>query len=757
MLSLDSERFFLSMPLLAILSLHLIGRHLFRKILFVGFLFLSIAIGVLTGLVIVYKSDLPQVQTLEDYRPNVITELYSDDGRIVGSFALEHRLVITSEQIPRLLQDAIIATEDQRFEKHFGIDIRGVARALIIDIIHWKKVEGASTLTQQLGRLCFLTPERSFKRKFQELLISLQIERYYTKQQIMTLYCNQLYLGHGTYGFEAASQFYFSKSLKDLKLEEVALLAGLPAIIHLYTPLSHPERVKVRRDHVLDRLLEMKIISREVAEQAKQIPLTLKLSIWQNSSAPYFVEENRKYLERKYGTETVHEKGLRVYTTLNMDMQEAANQALQKGLESYDRRHGWRGVKTNILGRQLGTLEKYEHEDWKKPPSPGHQMTGLIMSVDANTAQVRFGSYAAQLGASGIAWTGKKSPAEILMGGDLVLFKILAVDLPKKQVKAELDQKPVLQGALVAIDSSTGEVKAMVGGSDFHDSKFNRATQALRQTGSAFKPFIYTMAIDQGMTAADTIVDAPISFPSAQGTWTPHNYDQKFEGAISLRRALAQSRNIPAIKLLQRFGVQKGIEYAHKFGVTSPNLSPYLPLALGSAEITLMEMTSAFTVFPNDGVRILPRLIKTVTDYSGAIKEENLVEVREVVSQSTARTMVELLRGVVEMGTAQPAKGLKRPVAGKTGTTNDFTDAWFIGFTPNLTCGVWVGFDQKKTLGKGETGAKAALPIWIDFMQQVLKDKPPEEFTGLVLPSQQPAAELDTADDATGDGETPPE
>ncbi len=745
------------MPLLAALSIKLSGKKVFSWLLFLFFLFLSITLGSLIGLVIVYKSDLPEVQTLEDYRPNVITELYSDDGQIIGSFALERRIVVPYEKIPRQLQDALIAAEDQRFEKHFGVDVRGIFRAGFRDLLAWKKVEGASTLTQQLSRLCFLTPERSFKRKFQELLTALQVERFYTKQQIMTMYCNQLYLGHGTYGFEAAAQYYFGKTLKDLTLEETAMLAGLPAVVHLYTPLSQPEKIKARRDRVIDRMISEGKITPEVGFKAKQSALILKLAPWQNDLAPYFVEELRKYLEKKYGTATVHEKGLRVYTTLNIEMQQAANEALRRGLEAYDHRHGWRGVKTNILSQRIGTLNEFNYEDWKKPPVAGKILTGLIMSVGAVTAQVRFGEYRAWLEESSISWTGKKSSAELFKPGDLVSFTVQSVDDNRKQLKVELYQRPQIQGALVVIDSSTGEVKALVGGSDFRESKFNRATQALRQTGSCFKPIIYTMAVDQGMKPTDTIVDAPISFPSGQGVWTPHNYDEKFEGAISLRRALAQSRNVPAVKLLNRFGAAKGIEYARKFGITSPSLPPYLPLALGAGEVTLMEMTSAFTVFPNDGVRILPRLIKTVTDYSGTLTEENLVVVREVVSQETARSMVELLRGVVEMGTAQQAKVLKRPVAGKTGTTNDFTDAWFIGFTPTLTCGVWVGMDQKRSLGKGETGARAALPIWVDLMQAALKDKPSEDFAGTATLPAPPAVKLDTADDAAGEGETVPD
>ncbi|PYV89069.1 MAG: penicillin-binding protein [Acidobacteria bacterium] len=739
------------------LSVVIEGRNVLGKILFVVLLLVSIALGAFTGLFIVYKSDLPQVQELEDYRPNVITELYSDDGRVIGSFALERRIVVSYEQIPKLLREAIIATEDQHFETHWGVDFFGIARALFKDMIALRKAEGASTLTQQLSRLCFLTPEKSFKRKFQEILFSIQIERYYTKPQIMTLYCNQVYLGHGTYGFEAAAQYYFSKTLKDLRLEEIALLAALPRNHVYYSPINNPENARRRRDHVIDRIAKEDKISPVVAEMAKKAPLTLSVSSRQNTLAPYFGEEIRKYLEQKYGSEAVHEKGLRVYTTLNIEMQQAANEALKEGLEDFDKRHGWRGVNSNILKQKVGTVENYEHEDWKRPPVPGNRITGLVISVKPKSALIKFGKYAAQITEQNIAWIGKRSLAKTFSPGDLALFKVLNVDLSKKQLRVELDQRPLVQGGLVVIESSSGEIKAMVGGYDFESSKFNRATQAYRQTGSAFKPFVYTMALDQGMLPTDTILDSPVSFPSGQGQWSPQNYDHKFEGVITLRRALAQSRNVPAVKLLSQFGVEKGIEYVRKFGVTSPNLAPYLPLALGSAEITLLEMASAYTVFPNDGVRILPRFIKRVTDYVGEVREENHVEVREVVSQATARAMVELLRGVVEFGTAQKAKMLKRPVAGKTGTTNDYTDAWFIGFTPSITCGVWVGYDQKKSLGKGEVGARAALPIWIDFIQQVTRNKPPEEFAGLRAPERKPLEKLDTVDDAAGDGEMSPE
>jgi penicillin-binding protein 1A len=745
------------MPYLAALSLQFRGKTLFGTVIFVLLLLVCIALGAFTGLLIVYKSDLPEVRQLEDYRPNVITELYSDDGRTIGSFALERRVVITSEQIPKLLKEALIATEDQNFERHWGVDITGITRALFKGLIHWRRIQGTSTITQQLSRLCFLNSEKSFKRKFQELLFSIQIERFYTKSQILTLYCNQVPLGHRTYGFQAAAQFYFSRSLNELKLEEIAVLAAMPAIAHFTSPVTNSERVKIRRNYVLDRMVKKGNISPSQAAAAKAAPLELRVSTRQNELAPYFAEEVRKYLEQKYGSAAVNERGLRIYTTLNVEMQQAANAAVRRGLEEFDRRHGWRGIQANVLKQKSISLESYVHEDWKKAKLPGSRLTGLVVSVKPKVARIKFGEYEATLRDADIAWTGRKSLTALLKVGDLALFRILQVEPSQRHLQVELFQTPEVQGALVAIDSASGDIKALVGGYDFGGSQFNRATQALRQTGSAFKPFIYAMALDHGMAPTDTIEDTPISFPSGESQWSPQNYDHKFEGVITLRRALAQSRNVPAVRLLNRFGIDLGIEYARKFGVTSPNLSPYLPLALGSAEVTLLEMTSAYSVFPNDGVRLLPQLIKRVTDYGGEIKEESLVQVSDVIPQSTARSMVSLMQSVVELGTAQRAKRLRRPVAGKTGTTNDYTDAWFIGFTPSLTCGVWIGYDKKKSLGRGETGARAALPPWVDFMEKAVKDKPVETFAPVTLPQKPVLQRVDTADEASGDGETAPE
>ncbi len=723
------------MPSLAALSFYFRENTVFRRLIFVFLLLASIGIGALSGLLIVYRSDLPRVQELQDYQPNVITELYSDDGRIIGSFALERRIVVAYQDIPPMLRDALIATEDKNFESHWGVDIRGIARAVVKAAIGGRRIQGTSTITQQLSRLCFLTAEKSFKRKFQEFLFSIQIERFYTKSQVFTLYCNQVPLGHRTYGFEAASQFYFSKSLKDLSLNQIAVLAALPAIAHLRSPMQMKDRVTVRRNYVLRRMVEEGKITGEQAEAAKQKPLGLQIASRGNDLAPYFAEEVRKYLAGAYGSQAVRERGLRAYTTLNLEMQQAASDALTKGLEVYDQRHGWRGIQTNILAQGRASLDSFQHKDWTRSPIVGQRRMGLVVRVTDKTAQVKFGSYRGTLSRSGSRWTGRRSLRKLLKVGDLALFRITGIDPRRRVVNMELTQKPKVQGAIVAIDNASGEIKAMVGGYDFAESKFNRSTQAYRQTGSAFKPFVYTLALEEGMTAEDVIEDAPISFSNSGRRWSPRNYDGKFEGVITLRRAFAQSRNVPAVRLADHFGIEKVIETARRFGVTSPSLAPYLPVALGAAEVTLLEMTSAYSAYGNDGVRVTPRYLRRVTDYEGATKEEKLVEVNDVISRETARAMVVLLRSVVEEGTARRARVVNRAVAGKTGTTNDYTDAWFIGLTPTLTCGVWVGFDQKRSLGRAETGGRAALPIWIDFIRRVTREKSPEQFPPPIAPA----------------------
>ena len=696
-----------------------------------GFLLLiSIAVGASVGVLFVYSSELPEVRALEDYKPDTVTELYADNGQQIGSFALQRRILVTYDQIPAVLRDALIATEDQHFESHWGVDVPRVFQAAWRNAVSGHITQGASTLTMQLAGTLFLNrSDRSYRRKIQEALLAVQIERYYTKRQILTMYCNQIYLGHGNYGFESASEFYFGKTLKDLTLPEAALLV---AVVRgpTYSPLLHPERALARRNLVISRLVAAGTLTRNAMEEAQKQPLGLHIQYPRNDFAPYFVEDIRKYLEHNYGTEAVHERGLRVYTTLNVAMQRAANRALKDGLHAYTRRHGWKGNLTNILAEHLGTLDKFQADDWRRTIEKGDYVTALVTDAGDAFATLRIGPYRATLTASDMAWTGQKKPSKLLKPGDLVMAHVR--EISGTTARVDLEEKPTAQAAFLAIENSTGEIKAMIGGYSFEDSKFNRATQATRQVGSSFKPYLYSTAIEEGHDPFETIVDAPITFQSGGQEYSPHNYDGKFEGRITLRRALAGSRNVPAVKLAAEVGIQNVIEMAKRFGVTSP-LQPYLPLVLGAAEITLLEHTSSFTVFPNDGIRVEPHLIRRVTAYDGAVLEEARPKVYDVLKPEVARTMTAMLEEVVQFGTATRAKELKRPVAGKTGTTSDFTDAWFLGFTPSLTAGVWVGNDDNSVpLGNKETGAKAALPIWIEFMKEVYDDKPAEQFVNVV-------------------------
>jgi penicillin-binding protein 1A len=606
----------------------------------------------------------------------------------------------------------------------------------------------------QLARNLFLSPDRSFYRKVQEALLAIQMERRFTKPQIFTLYANQIFLGHGAYGYEAASEYYFSKPAKKLTLEEAALLAGLPKAPQYYSPINHPDRAIKRRNLVLNAMLEDGKITAAQAAAAKSKPIVLDVQKDQNSLAPHYVEEIRRYLEAKYGSDQVLEGGLRVYTSLDMDLQKAAHQALLDGLAAYERRHGWRGKLINVIAEGQ-KLDKYVDPDWDEEPEVNTYMHALVTQVSSASAEIRFGQRTATLSQADIAWIkikAKLKPSDILNVGDIVYVKVLTLDAGGK-ARVSLEEDSGAEGALVAIDNATGEIKAMVGGRDFNLSKFNRATQALRQVGSSFKPYVYTAVIDQGGSPDDTIVDAPVTFQTASGPYSPHNYDAKFEGTITLRRALAQSRNIPALKLADRVGIKTVIDYAHRFGITA-NIPAYLPVALGSAEITPLEQTSAFSVFPNDGVRVAPRYITKVTDYEGRILEEDFSDIKDAVSSRTARVMTSMLREVVLHGTAVAAAKMPYPLAGKTGTTNDFTDAWFVGFSPSLTCGVWIGYDEKKSLGDKETGARAALPIWIQFMNVALAGKDPGEFQPAPAPgSSAVARKVDTPDVAPGDGE----
>ena len=726
------------------------GRKLVGRVLFGLLVLVSALVGATAGLLLVYTTDLPQVEALEAYRPSSITELYDDHGRVIGSFALQRRVVAGYDDFAPVLRDALVSIEDKDFYRHSGINFWRIVGAAYRDLESGGKVQGASTLTMQLARNLFLSPDRSFHRKVQETMLAIQIERRFTKPQIFTLYANQIFLGHGVYGFEAASEFYFSKPARKLNLAEAALLAGLPKGPGIYSPINHPDRAMNRRKLVINAMLEDGKITAVQAADARSAPIALHLQHDPNSLAPYFVEEIRRYLENKYGTDQVHQGGLKVYTSLDVDLQRAANQSVLDGLAAYERRHGWKGHLENVVAAG-NLIDKYAHPDWDDEPEVNGYVHALVTSSGVGIATLKFGRYAAALGQADVAWTQERMQ-NLLRTGDICYVKILSLN-PNGAARVSLEQDSGAQGALMAIDNASGGIKAMVGGRDFNESKFDRATQALRQVGSSFKPYVYTTVIDQGGSPDDTILDEPITFESASGPYSPHNYDEKFEGTITLRRALAQSRNIPALKLASKVGIKSVIDYAERFGITA-KLPPYLPVALGSAEITLLEQTSAYSVFPNDGVRVTPRYIARVTDYEGRVLEEDFPEVKDVISARTARIMTSMLRDVVLRGTAVAAAKMPFPVAGKTGTTNDFTDAWFVGFSPTMTCGVWVGFDEKKTLGAKETGAHAALPIWINFMTTAMAGKDAGQFETAPEVPVTVVQKVDTPDTSPGADET---
>jgi penicillin-binding protein 1A len=702
-----------------------------RRFLIIFSIFLSIGAGAAGGMLYLYLQDLPPISKLEEFEPSLITKVYSEEGELIGEFFEEKRILVNYADIPKNLINATIAKEDRRFYQHHGIDFYGIARAVLANLKSGKSKEGASTITQQLARVLFLTPEKRLERKIKEILLALQIEKRYSKEEILHLYFNQIYYGHGAYGVEAAAQTYFNKSVKDLTLAECAMLAGLPRSPRYYSPILYPERAKQRRKQVLDWMVREGKISEEEARKAAEEPFKQRVGPVQKqvNKAPYFVEYVRQYLEDKYESRAVHRSGLNVYTTLNLKMQEAAVKALQQGLRDLDKRQGFRPLKRDKSEEELkAELEKIREEEWTSPPEINQVLHGIVKDVTPKKATVQMGNYTGSLPRERIAWTGRTLEA-VLKPNDLILVKVVGKDEKTGEYILAYDQEPLVEGALLALDPRTGAIKAMVGGYDFYESKFNRATQALRQPGSAFKPFIYTTAIEKGYTPASKIDDSPfvLTDPQTGKEWQPENYTHRYYGPTTLRVALEQSRNVVAAKLLMRVGIRNVIDTARRMGITSV-LSPYPSLALGSSEVTLLEMVSAYSIFANQGVLMEPIFVTKITDRNGKVLEENLGRAQEVLSESTAAVIVSMLKGVIERGTAKKAKVLNRPLAGKTGTTNDYTDAWFIGFSPNLVAGVWVGFDEKKKLGKDETGGKAALPIWIAFMKEALAEEPVEDF-----------------------------
>jgi len=705
---------------------------------------LAALLGTVTGVVFAFAGDLPQISALDDYAPSTITRVYGSKGEVVGEFSTQRRVVVPYEAMSPKLRQAIISAEDAEFEQHIGLSIPHIAMAASRDVLakvrgvitgRHSRPKGASTITQQLARGLF--PEEvgyeagdiSLERKIKEAIVAVQIEKRYTKHEILAFYANQMYLGEGAYGVEAASRTYFGKSAKDVNLDEAATIAGLFQTWR-NAPTVNMDRAKRRQAYVLQQMADEHYITQKEADEAKARPIVLAPSVGRSDSeAPYFLEEVRKELEAKYGAKALYENGLSVQTALDLKLQEAANRAIDAGVRRIDHLHGFRKPKRNVLDERH-TIENFKMPRWSAPFAANDVIPAVVTDADGATIHLRAADYRITIDKKGFAWTRKTAGSQLVRRGDLVEAKLLTLDTVARTATASLDQPPLVQGAALAIDNHTGQIKLMVGGESFELSKFNRATQALRQVGSSFKPFVYTAAIDRGYTPSSILMDTPVTYQPGPGQppYSPHNYENDFWGPITLRRALEHSRNVPAIKMMDALGPKQVISYARRFGLTAP-LPPYLPVAIGAGDETLIEMTAAYSVFPNQGVLMKPYSVLRVADREGNVLEENHPEPQDAIRADTAYVMVNLLRGVVERGTGVKAAALNWPIAGKTGTTEDFGDAWFIGFDPDLTLGVWVGYDQKKPLGAGMAGAEAALPIWIDIFKAWIGDrKDPPKF-----------------------------
>jgi penicillin-binding protein 1A len=681
-------------------------------------LFLALALGVPAGFAVARMFPIPLVTQLDTYRPSIITRLYDHKGRVFFDYAIQRRTIVAKKDISPKFVQAVIATEDSNFYTHGGIDPRAIFRAAVKDAIARKKIEGASTLTQQLAKQVFLTPEKSWRRKLKEAFFAVEIEKNFTKDQIFEMYANQIYLGHGAYGVEAGSRLYFGKHSRDLTTPEAAVLAGMIRRPMYYSPINNPENAISRRNHVLRRMLERKYIT--AADYQKFVSSPLVLGSYRDETpriGAYFAEEVRQYLEKRYGADDLYQSGLNVYTTMDLDMQISAEKALRKGLRAFDRRRGFRRPTRNLIREGIDPAT-YVDPAWDETLEEDELYPAVVTAVSKKSVDVRVGAEKVTLEPSAYSWTRKTSMSEVLKEGDIVTVRF-ENDEKTKSRKWLLDQKPQVQGAVVVLDVKSGEVRALVGGYDFRDSKFNRAVQSLRQTGSIFKPFVYAAAFEKGYTPADTLFDSPVAIRVGNQMYAPRNYYGKYSGIVTIQRALELSINIPAVKSYMMVGGANVIDLARRCGITAP-LPQYPSLALGAAGISPLEMSGAFNVFANQGVYVKPRFMRKITDATQKTLEENYPELSEAMSAQNAYVMSHVLQGTIDRGTAYAAHTLPGALAGKTGTTNGFTDAWFVGFSPEYTVGVWLGYDDpSRSLGSGATGADVALPIWIDVFKDI--------------------------------------
>ena len=677
-----------------------------------------------------FLQDLPDFTAIKDFRPPVVTQIFARDGRLIGEFYSERRIEVPYSRLPRHLILAFVAAEDARFFEHPGVDVTGIVRAFIRNLEAGEVVQGGSTITQQVVKRILLTSEKSFARKVREAVLAYRIENYLTKEEILNLYLNHIFLGHGSYGVEAAAQEYFSKHVEDLTLAESALLAGIPKAPSRYSPYLNPKMSKERQAYVLTRMAEVGFISKKERDEALRQPLKLKpLRPDWIKECGYYNEHVRTLLEERFGKESVYNLGLKVYTPADVGLHKAAQEAIAQGIDGLVKRNGYRGPLRHLKGKELAAFQERQNRYFRKyPPRKGLLVTALVAPGDKRRpgVMIRLGEYWGTLEEKGAA--GKGGNLAGLHPGDVVQARLGSKDRQGRW-SATLVAAPMVQGAVVSMELDSGRVRVLMGGKDFGDSTFNRAVQARRQPGSAFKPIIYAAAVDKGYGPNSMLLDAPLSLPGGKHgqLWSPQNYDHHFDGPIPLATALARSRNVPTVRLMMAIGVPATVKMAQTLGIASP-IYPNYASALGASEVTLMELTRAYSVFPNQGYLVDPIFIERIEDRDGRVLVESRPQRHLVLDPRTAQTMTQLLLGVVERGTGTRVKVLGRPMGGKTGTTNKTRDAWFIGFTPSLITGSWVGMDDERSLGPKETGAQAAAPIFIAYMKEALRHQPVERF-----------------------------
>ena len=728
-------------------------RSKFKKILMVSFLsiFLICLTAGFIGAGFIYfhfSKDLPDVRKLKDHQPSTITQIYSDKDEKIAEFYIEKRIIVSLENIPLALKQATLAVEDSNFYYHFGIDPKAIFRAFITNLKAGYVVEGGSTITQQLTKTMFLSREKTLPRKIKEAILAVRLELVFSKDEILEMYLNQIYYGHGTYGVEAAARTYFGKSVKELTIAECAMIASLPKAPNNYSPYRNPKKARKRRNHVIRRMADVSFITTEQAKTSLQEDFHLGEVQEMLNKAPYFVEHVRRILENKFGSSKLYRAGLKVYTTLNMEMQESAQRAIKENLRNADKRYGYRGsLGTVDLSRGeiavQNAMLKQNNFSEGQGIEIGSTINGTVMSVGETQAWVILGAEDGYLDIKNMNWARKpnpnvdgrwakiKRPNEAIAAGDMIQVKVLGRKQDGSGWSLALEQEPEVEAALVSLDPLTGHVKSMIGGYDFYKSQFNRAVQAIRQPGSAFKPIIYAAAINEGFAPSSIIIDSPIIFKEKEDAfdkWKPVNFEEKFYGPTSLREALAHSRNVVTVKLMQKIGIKSSIRLARSLGISS-NLEENLSIALGSSGMTLYELTSAYSAFANMGTLIKPAAIRSIKSRSGEVLFTAVPETTQPITPGTAHIITSLMKSVIQNGTATKVRALKRPVAGKTGTTNNYVDAWFMGYTPELVTGVWVGKDKDEPLGRNETGSRVAIPIWLQFMQEALANQPKINFS----------------------------